>query len=158
LQAQNNIISTTSYPSTTTAPVSSDQMVLFKSFPPLIEAVTRLAFWGRWKDQGFGNRKGKAYLRLNRNGTIIATDDLTTDFAPHTEQIFQGIFDTKCGTAWPSPDAISGSPIGVGTMLPLASIGDRIELWVIVGGGTSHKLTIKNFRITLNDVATNVFM
>jgi hypothetical protein len=158
-QSQNNIISTTNFPSTTTQPYNSDDMVLFKSFPPLTLHVKRLAYWARWKDQGFGNQKGKAFLRLNRQGVMLATDDLSVgQFAPHTEQILQGIIDLSCGPVCPYYDRERGTTVSLGTILQNATLGDRFELWVIVGGGTGHKLTIKNFRITLNDVSTNVLL
>jgi hypothetical protein len=142
-QHQASLVSTTAYPSTTTAPIASDAMVLFRSFPPLTVTVTRLQYWGRWKDQGFGNRKGKVYLRLNRSGTLLntTTTDLTPGrFAPHTQEIFTGTLDEASSA-----------------LVATAAVGDRLELWAIVGAGQQHKLTVNNFRVTLNDVATNTF-
>ncbi len=142
LANQVSITTRDDFPSTTLQPVASDAMVLFRSFPPLRNALTRLVYWGRWKDQGFGNRKGKVFLRLSRDGTLLntTTTDLTPGrFAPHTQEIFTGAYEATH------------------KLVATAAIGDRLELWAIIGGGTQHTLTVNNFRVTMNDVATNVF-
>ena len=76
---------------------------------------------GKWKDQGWGNRKGKIRLVLkNTSGDIVGSR--TSALAPHTEANF----------SWSSED-FSG-----------ASTGEKIEIQAMAGAGGGHELYLKD--------------
>ena len=85
----------------------------------------------RWKDQGFGNRKGMLWIDLVREGQLIATskDDFPT-LAPHLEETQEIV--------------IRNHPV-----VDLIRKGDTINFMRNVGGGGGHSLSVQEFNAKL---------
>ena len=59
---------------------------LYFDGPTLMTRVKSLKINMSWKDQGFGNRKGKIWLQLMRNGKMVAESKDIFGNAPHDEE------------------------------------------------------------------------
>ena len=97
--------------------------------PRIKKHVRDIRIYFKWKDQGFGNRKGQIWLKLMRNGNMVK------ETKP-----------TLCGVAehsWDNIDILvtSNDPI-VKEFKP----GDRYCFMCNVGGGGGHELHVKNFK------------
>ena len=85
----------------------------------------------RWKDQGYGNRKGMLWIELLRGSEIIASsyDDFQA-LAPHKEETREVVIKDH-----PVVDKIRK--------------GDVLQFMRNVGGGGGHSLTVEDFKVTL---------
>ena len=85
----------------------------------------------RWKDQGYGNRKGHLWLELLRDGVVIA-DNLEEHggLAPHE---------------WEDRDVLVSNHDVVRRYQP----GDILRVVRNVGGGGGHILKVRKFRMRL---------
>eukprot|EP00928_Gymnodinium_smaydae_P043318 TRINITY_DN2904_c0_g1_i1.p1 TRINITY_DN2904_c0_g1~~TRINITY_DN2904_c0_g1_i1.p1 ORF type:complete len:662 (+),score=83.96 TRINITY_DN2904_c0_g1_i1:32-1987(+) len=112
-----------------------------------IAAVTKLQVSCEWKDQGWGNMKGKIEVRLCRNqNQIVCLSDV---FGTCGEGGNRGQFDGVNRT-FSSSDRLIAS----------ASPGDMFVFLYRVGGGGGHELYIRNFAAsaTLAPISADVSM
>ena len=83
-----------------------------------------------WKDQGWGNRKGKVKVALMRQGSEIASETLFSEAAPHA-------LETRNRTLKDED------------LVKMAKVGDTYALFHVVGGGGGgHKIELNLFRIS----------
>ena len=88
----------------------------------------------RWKDQGYGNRKGMLWVQLMRGDEVVA--DSREDFptlAPHVAG--------PIGVMEPAATLIKNHSV-----VNLSRPGDRLRFMVNVGGGGGHQLKVRNFK------------
>ena len=84
----------------------------------------------RWKDQGYGNRKGMLWIELLRESEIIASSYDVSSLAPHEEETREMVIKDH-----PVVDKIRK--------------GDVLQFMRNVGGGGGHSLTVEDFKVTL---------
>jgi hypothetical protein len=84
-----------------------------------------------WNDQGWGNRKGRLYVALIRDGTAVAWKCLQKGVAPHHEE--------KLSIHITDDDVCTES-------LP----GDQLAIYFHVGGGGGHELFVKDFDVFID--------
>ena len=85
----------------------------------------------RWKDQGWGNRKGMLWIELMRDSKMIATSKDDFNFlAPHEEETREVV--------------IKDHPV-----VDKVRKGDFLQFMRNVGGGGGHSLTVEDFKVTL---------
>ena len=96
----------------------------------VLEAVPRrVEVRCNWKDQGWGNKKGRVHLRAYRGEELVLNECLF------------GI----CGHEWAEVNReIAASELS--HLLPR----DRCELWIIIGGGGGHRLQIQGFSFEMH--------
>src|SRR5690606_4799939 len=82
-----------------------------------------------WKDQGWGNRKGLVGMDIVRRGRCMKTVHL---FGPAAHSLHT---DSKTLDA---------------TELNLIEVGDVLEIWYEIGGGSGHTLTIEEFTVAFH--------
>ena len=104
---------------------------LYFTSPVIHQRVGSITLTFRWKDQGFGNRKGMLWIELVRQGQLIATskDDFPT-LAPHQEETQEIV--------------IRNHPV-----VDLIRKGDTINFMRNVGGGGGHSLSVQEFNAKL---------
>jgi hypothetical protein len=83
-----------------------------------------------WKDQGWGNRKGKVKVALMREGSEIATENLFPETAPHALETRTRVLKDE-------------------EVVTKAIVGDTYALYHVVGGGGGHKLELNLFKISI---------
>lgn len=101
--------------------------------PPLTSIVKCLALSVKWRDQGWGNRKGEIFLQLMR-----PTDSREDEMIVEKRQVF-GIAEhdeVKVRTD------LRGEPV-----VTLARPGDFYRFMRNAGGGGGHQLIVSNFRV-----------
>jgi len=88
-----------------------------------------------WRDQGYGNQKGQLWLQLVRDGQVLE-DNRNNYFAlaPHKEN-------RECERR--------EVMVELHPVVMRAQKGDLIRVVRNVGGGGGHRLTVKNFKMTL---------
>lgn len=112
--------------------------------PVLDHNVEKIDVSFKWKDQGYGNRKGQVWLQLRRpinpkrnrvDGECELIFEMESDkfgIAPHK-------FETADHTLTQSEDIVK-----------LAKAGDYYQIMKNVGGGGGHRLEIEDFKITIH--------
>ena len=99
--------------------------------PVMLQRVKSITMTFRWKDQGFGNRKGMVWIELLRASEVIATSHEDYHFiAPHEYENKEVVI-----TNHPVVDNIRK--------------GDILEFKINVGGGGGHRLFLKDFKAKL---------
>ena len=99
---------------------------------PLESTVRRLSISMEWEDQGFGNRKGRLYIKLMRprsgshNAAVMAEKHDLFDRAEHSTVKVNCI--------------MTDDPV-----LTLAQPGDFYRFMRDAGGGGGHKLSVRSF-------------
>ena len=95
------------------------------------QRVRSLTMSFRWRDQGYGNRKGMLWIELMRDGKMIATSKDDFNFlAPHEEETREVV--------------IKDHPV-----VDKVRKGDFLQFMRNVGGGGGHSLTVEDFKVTL---------
>ena len=99
--------------------------------PVMNQRVRSLTMSFRWKDQGWGNRKGMLWIELMRDGEMIATSKDDFHFlAPHQEETREVV--------------IKDHPV-----VDKVRKGDFLQFMRNTGGGGGHSLKVENFKVTL---------
>jgi hypothetical protein len=102
--------------------------------------VKRVAASWRWRDQGWGNRKGRLYLQLvNSKGTVAMSKHIHEGVAPHEES---GML-----LEWPMPSDPAAAALG--PLIEAIAPGDELLLRMHVGEGGGHSLTVRDFEMLL---------
>ena len=95
------------------------------------QRVRSLTMSFRWRDQGYGNRKGMLWIELMRDGEMIATSKDDFHFlAPHQEETREVL--------------IKDHPV-----VDKVRKGDVLQFMRNTGGGGGHSLKVENFKVTL---------
>jgi len=113
-----------------------DMHPLFEPKPLTIqtdEMLTKVIASCRWNDQGWGNQKGKLFIRLLRNSNVLGTVDLF-GIAPHSEE--------SRTLEFSDTDAAFKQNI-----IDLQQPEDEIDVAYVVGGGGGHALTVSSFSL-----------
>ena len=99
--------------------------------PVMNQRVRSIKMSFRWKDQGYGNRKGMLWIELLRGSEIIASsyDDFQA-LAPHKEETREVVIKDH-----PVVDKIRK--------------GDVLQFMRNIGGGGGHSLTVEDFKVKL---------
>eukprot|EP01129_Flabellula_baltica_P005749 TRINITY_DN20_c0_g1_i4.p1 TRINITY_DN20_c0_g1~~TRINITY_DN20_c0_g1_i4.p1 ORF type:complete len:391 (-),score=84.26 TRINITY_DN20_c0_g1_i4:14-1186(-) len=97
-------------------------------FIPSNQSIHSMDFSIRWKDQGYGNQKGRVFLSVTRDGSAVIERHSVFGVAAHEWQEQTVLLDAA---ALPEISAIRG--------------GDVVSLSYYVGGGGGHKLFIDRF-------------
>lgn len=106
---------------------------------PLPNPFDNLSLSFRWKDQGWGNRKGRVYLLLKRAGqTICEVGYQELGLAPHERakvrlDITPESLNSRCAAFQQS-----------------ARAGDIVEVWYETGGGGGHELNVEGLELALS--------
>ena len=99
--------------------------------PVMNQKVRSITMSFRWKDQGFGNRKGMLWIELMRESEIIATSKDDFHFlAPHQEETREVV--------------IMNHPV-----VDKIRKGDLLQFMRNVGGGGGHSLRVDYFNVKL---------
>ena len=107
--------------------VTGEQTKHISMFPFLL----LFYLWFRWEDQGWGHRKGRIWLLLMREGTVIANTRNTTDgdlTAPHSWE-----------------DRVV--KVNIHDVVTKAVRGDVLRVIKNAGGGGGHSLHAKDFHM-----------
>ena len=99
--------------------------------PVMNQRVRSVTMSFRWKDQGWGNRKGMLWIELMRGREMIATSKDDFHFlAPHQEETHEVV--------------IKDHPV-----VDKVRKGDKLKFMRNIGGGGGHSLTVNDFKVTL---------
>lgn len=101
------------------------------SGPRLTRSVKKLLISLKWKDQGWGNRKGDIFLTLMRGEEAVAVKYHPLGVAPHKEE--------------EARTELMNDPI-----ITEAREGDYYKFSKNPGGGGGHQLTVKNYRVAVH--------
>jgi len=109
---------------------------LFEPAPLTIqtdEKLTKVTARCKWNDQGWGNQKGRIFIRLLRNSNVLGTVDLF-GIAPHSEESLEKQFSEI-------------DDVFKQNIIALQQPGDVIDVAYVVGGGGGHALTVSSFSL-----------
>ena len=109
---------------------------LYFDGPPLPSTVQKLTLSLKWKDQGWGNRKGEIFMKLMRPGA----DGRGSDAQEVAEKY--RIFGIAKHEEEEAKTEITDDPV-----VALAKRGDFYRFMRNAGGGGGHSLRVKNFRV-----------
>ena len=98
--------------------------------PPLPGPVRLMKVSMKWKDQGWGNRKGQVWMQLMRGDDKVAEKKNIFEIAPHE---------------W----AEEAAKVEDHDLLKLSKKGDFYRFMRNTGGGGGHSLKVKNFTVLL---------
>ena len=103
----------------------------FFDVPIRAPGIKSVKVWFKWKDQGFGNRKGRLWLELHREGILIA--DGCEDhggLAAHSweDRVFEVI----------NHDVVKK-----------CVKGDVLRVMRNIGGGGGHRLDVRDFKMRI---------
>ena len=99
--------------------------------PRLTGSVKKLSISLKWKDQGWGNRKGDIFLTLVRDKEVVAEKYNPLGLAPHKEE--------------EAKTELINDPI-----VTEVREGDYYKFSKNPGGGGGHQLTVKNYRVVVH--------
>jgi Leucine-rich repeat (LRR) protein len=103
---------------------------------PPAHVVRGATISGHWRDQGYGNQKGRVRLVLLRDGALVAESALP-GLAPHGKEPFSLELDLRVHEV---------------------QAGDVVEVQIIVGGGGGHKLELRGVELVLDAVPTEALV
>ena len=84
----------------------------------------------KWKDQGWGNQKGRVAVKaMNGTDEVFQIDDWSV--APHEKETVSVVYDEDH------------------YFVKHLVAGCRLELWYIVGGGGGHSLWVEDFNVNI---------
>ena len=113
---------------------------LYFDGPPLPSTVRKLTLSLKWKDQGWGNRKGEIFMKLMRPITGGSASRRGSDAQEVAEK--RRIFGIAKHQEEEAKIEITDDPV-----VALAKPGDFYRFMRNAGGGGGHTLTVKNFRV-----------
>ena len=93
----------------------------------------------RWKDQGWGNRKGKLFVVAQ--GSAASKDTTTCQEGRHMEADETALFG-EGRFVYKSPVAAAHDFEDLQIMFTTPQKDETYHLWVVVGGGGGHKLFV----------------
>jgi hypothetical protein len=105
--------------------------------PPLPSTVRKLTLSLKWRDQGWGNRKGEIFMKLMRPASGGSGGSDAREVAEKRR-----IFGIAKHQEEEAKTEIADDPI-----VTLAKPGDFYRFMRNAGGGGGHSLTVKNFRV-----------
>ena len=100
--------------------------------PKIDKKIRSIVISFKWKDQGWGNRKGNVWLKIIREGEVIL----------ETSSSLCGLAEHK----WGEVNVYLGKEQNVVSQF---KPGDKYRFMQNVGGGGGHSLYIKNFEVAL---------
>jgi len=109
----------------------SDEYASFCKSGPLAGKVASLQFEIEWKDQDWGNKKGRIRVFLQRGPAELYVRDIF------------GVCRADGRTGWKKVCRVFN---GKDNLVANAQPGDRVEVQYLVGGGGGHELYVRNFR------------
>eukprot|EP01129_Flabellula_baltica_P005748 TRINITY_DN20_c0_g1_i3.p1 TRINITY_DN20_c0_g1~~TRINITY_DN20_c0_g1_i3.p1 ORF type:complete len:131 (-),score=27.76 TRINITY_DN20_c0_g1_i3:14-406(-) len=103
------------------------------TYPYIVQqdcTIKTMSFNINWKDQGFGNQKGRVFLSVTRDGSAVIERHSVFGVAAHE---------------WEDQTV----ELNASNLPDIANIrgGDVVELSYYVGGGGGHKLYIDSFKV-----------
>lgn len=94
----------------------------------------------KWKDQGWGNRKGQVWLKLHRPvPSTQEEDELIFQMEPETFGIAPHSLAESVNTLTETDDIVK-----------LAKPGDYYQIMKNIGGGGNHILIVEDFKMTIH--------
>ncbi len=118
--------------------------------PPLKAKCDELIFSCRIKDQGFGNLKGRLWVRLLR-GALVVAEQVLVD-ASHEVVKFANRLYNDCTASYlveMVSDGVDVSRVAAENLvIILSQAGDRLEIRKLTGAGGGHELFIENFHLS----------
>jgi hypothetical protein len=100
--------------------------------PVFTAKIKKVSLSIKWKDQGWGNRKGEIFIKLMRKSGMVAEKRAVFGIAEHE---------------WTTPSATLGADEPI---VRDAQPGDFYEFMRNVGGGGGHELCVENFKAVVS--------